>query len=63
MEKFLGSSTGQARQTVNDAYARIVKAMMETLDAMAQQVANDPKAAADDKEHLNIHIVHVGKFR
>ncbi|TPX63540.1 hypothetical protein SpCBS45565_g06534 [Spizellomyces sp. 'palustris'] len=59
VEKCLGGSTGPARRTVNQAYARIVKTMLETLDAMAQQVANDTKAAADDKEHLNIHILHV----
>ena len=61
MERCLGSCKGAARQTVDQAYARIVKTIFETLDAMVQQVGNDIKAAADDKEFLNIHILHVGK--
>ncbi|TPX59726.1 hypothetical protein PhCBS80983_g02258 [Powellomyces hirtus] len=59
MESYLTESAGLAQQTVNGAYARIVQTMLETLEALAQQVAVDPKAAADDKEFLNIHILHV----
>ncbi|KAI9015084.1 exocyst complex component Sec3-domain-containing protein [Gaertneriomyces semiglobifer] len=59
MESFLGQNYSRTRKVVNEAYAKIIKTIMVTLDAMAQQVANDPKAGADDKEHLNIHILHV----
>ncbi|KAJ3159822.1 Exocyst complex component 1 [Geranomyces michiganensis] len=59
MESSLGDNTGLAQQTVNKAYARIVQTMLETLDVMSQQVVVDTKAAADDKEFLNIHILHV----
>ncbi|KAJ3151312.1 Exocyst complex component 1 [Geranomyces variabilis] len=59
MESFLGDNTGLAQQTVNKAYARVVQTMLETLEVMSQQVVVDTKAAADDKEFLNIHILHV----
>ncbi|KAI9092400.1 exocyst complex component Sec3-domain-containing protein [Phlyctochytrium arcticum] len=59
MERCLNGSSGAASTMVHAAYAKVVRAMLETLDAMAQQVASDPKAQADDKEHLNIHILHV----
>ncbi|KAI8826808.1 exocyst complex component Sec3-domain-containing protein [Fimicolochytrium jonesii] len=59
VENILNGSTGNAQRTINQAYARIIKMIFETLDTMAQQVTVDVKAAPDDKESLNIHILHV----
>jgi hypothetical protein len=33
--------------------------MFETLEAVAQQVNNDPKNASDEKDFVNIHILTV----
>ncbi|KAJ3080543.1 hypothetical protein HK102_002976 [Quaeritorhiza haematococci] len=53
------SSATSTRQVVTKAYERIVKTMFETLDAVAKEVANDPKIAADDKEHVNVHVLTI----
>ncbi|KAL2918232.1 hypothetical protein HK105_202159 [Polyrhizophydium stewartii] len=59
MEMMLSNWDGVARKTVDKAYSRIIKSMFETLEAVAQQAGNDPKAASDEKDFLNIHILNV----
>ncbi|KAJ3204402.1 hypothetical protein HDU82_005866 [Entophlyctis luteolus] len=50
--------TAQARTAVSNAYARIVKCIFETVDALAKD-QNDGKDSAkpEDKESLNLHIL------
>ncbi|KAI8916885.1 exocyst complex component Sec3-domain-containing protein [Entophlyctis helioformis] len=59
MEMMLSNWDGLARRTVDKAYSRIIKSIFETLEAVAQQLGNDPKNASDEKDFLNIHILTV----
>ena len=48
----------QTRQTVNDAYEKIINAMMSSLDSIAKETDQ----TGDDKEQLNANIMYIGKF-
>ena len=61
MEIMLSNWDGSTRKVVDKAYARIIKTMFETLEAVAQQVGTETKNNADEKGFLNIHILTVGK--
>lgn len=47
----------QTRQAVNDAYEKIINAMMSSLDTIAKETDQ----TGDDKEQLNANIMYIGK--
>jgi hypothetical protein len=52
----------KTRANLTRGYERIIQAMFSTLDAIAKEIDSDLKNASDDKEHLNLHILNMGKF-
>ncbi|KAI8143952.1 exocyst complex component Sec3-domain-containing protein [Fennellomyces sp. T-0311] len=48
-------SDSQTRQTVNDAYEKIINAMMSSLDSIARETDQ----TGDDKEQLNANIMYI----
>ncbi|KAJ3237799.1 hypothetical protein HDU78_003877 [Chytriomyces hyalinus] len=62
MEKCVDGRQGQARSSVSSAYARIVKCIFDTLEALAKdhyESAKDSSKGVDDKESLNMHILNI----
>ncbi|KAJ3364894.1 Exocyst complex component 1 [Kappamyces sp. JEL0680] len=57
VEKMLSTWDGSARKLVDKAYAKIIKAMFDTLEAEAQQDAVESKG--DEKDSLNKQILTV----
>jgi hypothetical protein len=57
VEKMLSAWDGQARKQIDKAYARIIKAMFDTLEAEIQHAKLDK--SGDDKDSLNMHIMNV----
>jgi hypothetical protein len=46
----------QTRETINDAYDKIIKSMMSSLDTKARE----SDETGDDKEQLNSNIMYIG---
>ena len=61
MESFLLPNCDTTRSTLDKAYAKVIKVMFETLEAVASQVDQDPKTGTEEKEYLNVQIMTVGK--
>lgn len=45
------------RDTVNEAYEKIVQAMFDSLQTMASMVPDNPNTSADEKEQINYHVM------
>ncbi len=52
----------KTRAHLTKGYERIIQAMFSTLDAIAKEIDSDVKNALDDKDHLNLHILNMGKY-
>ncbi|KAI8903121.1 exocyst complex component Sec3-domain-containing protein [Gorgonomyces haynaldii] len=54
MERMLSNWDGNARKTVDKAYASLIRCMFDALNTLAQQAGQD-----DEKDSLNVHILTV----
>lgn len=50
-----GVKTGGARETVDGAYERIVKALFGSLEVLARELD-------DDKDRIMLHVLNIGTY-